>query len=81
MTKDIDTIPSKGVSNNKSLFSKVTSNIKLPNDEYLMPSLGIQVKDNLLAFFGIFNWGYFDINLRSKTEKNIILRVRRLRVE
>jgi len=76
MTKDINTICSKGVSCNKSLFSKLTSSVKLPKDEYLMPTLGVHVKDNLLAFFFINIWGSFDINLKSKISKNIIFRVK-----
>lgn len=81
MTKDINTISSKGVSSNKSLFSKLTSNIKLPRDKYLMPTLGVQVKDSLLAFFGINIWGNFDINLQPKLAKNIIMRVQKQKIE
>lgn len=46
-----------------------------------MPTLGVQVKDSLLAFFGINIWGNFDINLQPKLSKNIIMRVRKMKKE
>lgn len=81
MTKDINTINSKGVNNNKSLFSKLTSSVKLPRDEYLMPTLGVHVKDDLLAFFLIYIWGSFNINLKGKISHNIISRVKKQKQE
>lgn len=54
MTKDINTINSKGIKNNKSLQSIIDTHIMLPKDKYLFPTLGVNVKDN---FLGLFNWG------------------------
>jgi len=74
MAKDIKTINSKGVANNKSLFSKISSSIKLPRDEYLMPTLGVNVRDNMLALFDwcATNWGSFDVTLKNFTCNEIV---------
>lgn len=65
MTKDINTINSKGISINKSLQSIINTNIMLPKDKYLFPTLGVSVKDNFLGLFNWGNdlWGNFDIPL------------------
>jgi len=73
MTNDMKTINGKGVMMNKSLLSKVTSNLKLPKDPYLMPTLGINVKDSMLGLMSFSsNWGSFDIDLRKYTIKQIL---------
>lgn len=78
LTKDIETIQSKGVENNKSLYTIVHTNLKLPKDQYLFPTLGINVRDSFLGIFSFasVNWGTFDINLKKHTCKNIIDRIK-----
>jgi len=79
MTKDIQTINSKGVKNNKSLYTIIHTNLKLPSDRYLFPTLGINVRDNFLGMFSFasLNWGNFDVDLKKHTCAALIEQIKK----
>jgi len=78
MTKNIESINSKGVMNNKSLYSIIHTNLKLPSDPYLFPSLGVNVRDNLFSMFSFtsMNWGNFDVDLIKYTSHYIYHKIK-----
>jgi len=65
---------SKGVGNNKSLYTTVHTTLKLPRDKYLFPNLTAIVRDSFLGLFPWVSndWGNFNIDLKKHLCREMI---------